>query len=88
MSIDFNKGIVKRLNRYQMILPIKPKPFLIKKKSTHLSSFFAEDSKLKELIRGNRKESEPNALNIGQVRRTTDLVMNFFYYLTFFSSNF
>lgn len=63
---DFNKGIVKRLNRYQMILPIKPKPFMIKNKSTHFSTFFTEDSKLKELIRS-RKESEPNALNIAQV---------------------
>ena len=59
--------MVKRLNRYQMILPIKPKPLMFKKKSTHLSTFFVEDSKLKELIRGARKESEPNALNAGQV---------------------
>lgn len=59
--------MIKRLNRYHMILPIKPKPLMIKKKLTNLSTFFNEDSKLKEFIRVSRKESEPNALNIGQV---------------------
>lgn len=47
-----------------MILPIKPKPLMVTKRSANLSTYFNEDAKLNESSKSYRKLSEPNVSTI------------------------